>query len=63
MVYYCYFWISVTVSFRIELNPRLGKLGYTFSDEIETSTDILIPKGSIDTQISLPYIFSSMDEF
>ena len=30
---------------------------------IETSTDILIPKGTIDTQTPLPSIFSSKDEF
>ena len=34
----------------------------TFSEEIETSTDILIPKGTIDTQTPLPYIFSSKEE-
>ena len=33
-----------------------------FSEEIETSTDTLIPKGTIDTQTPLPYIFSSKDE-
>ena len=34
-----------------------------FSEEIETSTDTLIPKGTIDTQTPLPYIFSSKVEF
>ena len=40
-----------------------GKIYFTFSDTIETSTDILIPKGTIDTQTPLPYIFSSENEF
>jgi hypothetical protein len=39
-----------------------GTIEPTFSEEIETSTDILIPKGTIDTQTPLPYIFSSKEE-
>ena len=40
-----------------------GTIEPTFSEEIQTSTDILVPKGTIDTQTPLPYIFSSKDEF
>ena len=40
-----------------------GTVEPIFSEEIETSTDTLIPKGTIDTQTPLPYIFSSKDEF
>ena len=39
-----------------------GTVDPIFSEEIETSTDILIPKGTIDTQTPLPYIFSSKEE-
>ncbi len=40
-----------------------GDIDFDLSDEIETSTDTLIPKGTIDTQTPLPYIFSSKKEF
>ena len=40
-----------------------GTIEPTYSEEIQTSTDILVPKGTIDTQTPLPYIFSSKDEF
>jgi hypothetical protein len=40
-----------------------GTIEPTFSEENETSTDILIPKVTIDTQTPLPYIFTSKDEF
>ena len=39
-----------------------GMIEPIFSEEIETSTDILIPKGTIDTQTPLPYIFGSKAE-
>lgn len=53
------------VSKFVTLNDTNGNgiIDFTFSEEIETSTDILIPKGTIDTQTPLPYIFSSKDDF